>query len=265
MLLDRLVAIEPEAPRGGTNLSRRWLLRAGVAVGGGLLLEVALPWPTPPAAAAAADGFAPNAFVRIGRDGPSIVLRPRGTTSAPRLHLDGRGGCSDAGRRWRGIGHLDSLGCGRGAGPRSGRIRWHIDRHGDTTSCRFDAADGVDSVLRRAPRQVAETLLQAHPEATVIYAHNDEMAMGAIAALEAAGKVPGKDVMIISIDGTKDAINAILEGKMLATVECNPKFGPKAMDAVERYGKGEKIEPWVVNVDRFFDKDTAAAYLPEAY
>ena len=67
-------------------------------------------------------------------------------------------------------------------------------------------------------RQVAETLLQAHPEATVIYAHNDEMAMGAIAALEAAGKVPGKDVMIISIDGTKDAINAILEGKMGATV-----------------------------------------------
>ena len=114
-------------------------------------------------------------------------------------------------------------------------------------------------------RQVAETLLQAHPEATVIYAHNDEMAMGAIAALEAAGKVPGKDVQIISIDGTKDAINAILEGKMLATVECNPKFGPKAMDAVERYGKGETLEPWVVNIDRFFDKDTAAAYLPEAY
>ena len=52
-------------------------------------------------------------------------------------------------------------------------------------------------------RQVAETLLQAHPDATAIYAHNDEMAIGAIAALEAAGKVPGKDVLIVSIDGTQ--------------------------------------------------------------
>ena len=114
-------------------------------------------------------------------------------------------------------------------------------------------------------RQVAETLLQAHPDATVIYAHNDEMAMGAIAALEAAGKVPGKDVLVVSIDGGKDAIQAIVDGKMGATVECNPRFGPKAFDTMERYGKGETIEPWVMNVDRFYDKDTAAADLPEAY
>lgn len=77
MLLDRLVAIEPEESRGGTNLSRRRLLRVGAAVGGGLLLEVALPWPTPPAAAAAADGFAPNAFVRIGRDGIVALTMPQ--------------------------------------------------------------------------------------------------------------------------------------------------------------------------------------------
>ncbi len=89
-------------------------------------------------------------------------------------------------------------------------------------------------------RQVAETLLQAHPDATAIYAHNDEMAIGAIAALEAAGKMPGKDVIIVSIDGTRDALQAIIDGKMGATVECNPCFGPKAFDTVERYAKGEK-------------------------
>ena len=54
-------------------------------------------------------------------------------------------------------------------------------------------------------RQVAETLLQAHPDATIVYAHNDEMALGAIAAIEAAGKVPGKDILVVSIDGEKDA------------------------------------------------------------
>src|SRR3954471_15274979 len=96
-------------------------------------------------------------------------------------------------------------------------------------------------------RQVAETLLQAHPDATAIYAHNDEMAIGAIAAVEAAGKKPGKDIIIVSVDGTRDALQAIVDGKMLATVECNPKFGPKAFETLARYAKGEKIEPWVIN------------------
>ena len=151
-----------------------------------------------------------------------------------------------------------------GSSPANDRKTGFADAIKDHPGMEIVASQSGD-FARDKGRQVAETLLQAHPEATVIYAHNDEMAMGAISALEAAGKVPGKDVLIVSIDGTKDAINAILEGKMGATVECNPKFGPKSFDAIERYGKGETIEPWVVNVDRFFDKDTAAAYLPEAY
>jgi galactofuranose transport system substrate-binding protein len=114
-------------------------------------------------------------------------------------------------------------------------------------------------------RQVAETLLQAHPDATAIYAHNDEMAIGAIAALEAAGKKPGKDVIVVSVDGTRDALQAIVDGKMLATVECNPKFGPKAFETLARYAKGEQIEPWVVNTDRFFDKSNAAQLIADAY
>jgi ABC-type sugar transport system substrate-binding protein len=119
--------------------------------------------------------------------------------------------------------------------------------------------------VRDKGRQVAETLIQAHPDATAIYAHNDEMAIGAIAALEAAGKTPGKDVIIVSIDGTRDALQAIIDGKMLATVECNPKFGPKAFETMARYAKGEKIEPWVINNDRFFDKTNAAQLINDAY
>lgn len=114
-------------------------------------------------------------------------------------------------------------------------------------------------------RQVAETLLQAHPDATAIYAHNDEMAIGAIAAIEAAGKTPGKDVIVVSVDGTRDALQAIIDGKMLATVECNPRFGPKAFETALRYAEGEKIEPWVVNTDRFFDQSNAAELIDEAY
>jgi galactofuranose transport system substrate-binding protein len=126
-------------------------------------------------------------------------------------------------------------------------------------------ASETGDFARDKGRQVAETLLQAHPDATAIYAHNDEMAMGAIAALEAAGKVPGKDVMLVSIDGTKDAAQAIVDGKLGADVECNPKFGPKAFETAKAYANGEKFPAKIVNPDRFFDKTTVAAYLPEAY
>lgn len=114
-------------------------------------------------------------------------------------------------------------------------------------------------------RQVAETLLQAHPDTTAIYAHNDEMAIGAIAALEAAGKVPGKDVIVVSIDGTKDATQAILDGTLGATCECSPKFGPKAFEVMAGYANGETYPAKIVNPDRFFDITNAAEYLPEAY
>ena len=119
--------------------------------------------------------------------------------------------------------------------------------------------------VRDKGRQVAETLLQAHSDATAVYAHNDEMAIGALAALEAAGKKAGQDVMVVSVDGTRDALQAIIDGKMLATVECNPKFGPKAFETLARYAKGETIEPWVVNVDRFYDKSNASQMIADSY
>ena len=114
-------------------------------------------------------------------------------------------------------------------------------------------------------RQVAQTLLQAHPEANAIYAHNDEMALGAIAALEAAGKKPGKDVTLVSIDGEKDAVQAIAEGKLGATVECNPRFGPKAFETMQRYARGEKIPPKIINQDNFYDSNNAKAEMANAF
>lgn len=114
-------------------------------------------------------------------------------------------------------------------------------------------------------RQVAETLIQAHPEADIIYTHADEMAMGAIAALEAAGKTPGKDVLVVSIDGERDGVQAIIDGKLGSSVECNPRFGPKAFETMARLAKGESIEPWVRNVDNFYDSSNAKDELANAY
>ena len=126
-------------------------------------------------------------------------------------------------------------------------------------------ASQTGDFARDKGRQVAETLLQAHPEANAIYAHNDEMAMGAIAAIEAAGKVPGVDIMVVSIDGTRDAAQAIIDGKLGATCECSPKFGPKAFETMLGYADGMTYPEKIVNPDRFFDATNAADYLPEAY
>ena len=112
---------------------------------------------------------------------------------------------------------------------------------------------------------MAQTLIQAHPEADAIYAHNDEMALGAIAALEAAGKKPGKDVTVVSIDGEKDALQAIVEGKLGASVECNPRFGPVAFKTMQRYAKGEKIPPKIINHDNFYDSENAKSEVANAY
>jgi galactofuranose transport system substrate-binding protein len=114
-------------------------------------------------------------------------------------------------------------------------------------------------------RQVAETLLQANPDADIIYAHNDEMAIGAISAVEAAGKVPGKDVMILSIDGGKEIIQLIADGKVAACCECNPRFGPKAFDTAIAYANGEAIPGKLINPDNFYDAANAATELPNAY
>jgi galactofuranose transport system substrate-binding protein len=114
-------------------------------------------------------------------------------------------------------------------------------------------------------RRVMETLLQAHPDVNVVYAHNDEMAIGAIQALEAAGRTPGEDVTIVSIDGTRDALQAIIDGKMGATVESSPFFGPLSCETMQRYAAGEEIETWVKVEDRIFTAENAAEHIDEAY
>ncbi|NTA83799.1 ABC transporter substrate-binding protein [Agrobacterium tumefaciens] len=126
-------------------------------------------------------------------------------------------------------------------------------------------ASQTGDFARDKGRQVAESLLQAHPDADVIYAHNDEMAIGAISAIEAAGKVPGKDILVLSIDGGKEAVQAVVDGTIAAVVECNPRFGPKAFETMARYAKGQTIEPWVKNVDKFYDGTNAKEELAGAY
>jgi len=151
-----------------------------------------------------------------------------------------------------------------GSSPANDRKKGFDERVASVSGIKILASQSGD-FARDKGRQVAQTLLQAHPEANVIYAHNDEMALGAIAALEAAGKTPGKDVIVVSIDGEKDALQAIVDGKLGASCECNPRFGPKAFEVMKKYAAGEKIPAYIKNVDNFYDSSNAAKALPTAY
>jgi galactofuranose transport system substrate-binding protein len=151
-----------------------------------------------------------------------------------------------------------------GSSPANDRKKGFDDRVKSESGMEILASQTGD-FARDKGRQVMETLLQAHPDVTAVYAHNDEMAIGAIAALEAAGKVPGKDVIVVSIDGEKDALQAIIDGKLGATVECNPRFGPSAFDTLEKYIKGEQIPEKIINPDNFYDSGNASKEIANSY
>ena len=115
---------------------------------------------------------------------------------------------------------------------------------------------------RSGGKQVMEAFIKSEgSKIQAVYAHNDDMALGAIQAFEAAGIKPGKDVIILSIDGLKAAFEAIIAGKLNATVECNPLLGPMAFDAAEKAIKGGKLPKSIVVKDQLFDDTNAAKFI----
>ena len=116
---------------------------------------------------------------------------------------------------------------------------------------------------RQVAREILDTLLKAQPRVDAVYAHNDDMALGAILALESAGKRPGQDVVIVSIDGMRFAFEEMSKGRLNASVECSPLLGPLAFDALDKVWKRQAVEKRVIVPDRIYTAETAAAALPE--
>lgn len=96
----------------------------------------------------------------------------------------------------------------------------------------------------------------------VLYAHNDDMAIGAIQAIEEAGLKPGKDIIIVSIDAVKGAFEAMIAGKLNASIECSPLLGEQLMAAVKDLVAGKTIPKRIVTKEGVFPAETAAKELP---
>ncbi len=119
--------------------------------------------------------------------------------------------------------------------------------------------------VRTEGQEVMEQLIQANPDIDAVYAANDEMALGALQALRDAGKTPGEDVQIVSIDGTRGAVQGIIDGEIAAVIETNPRFGPLAFDQIEKFLAGEPVPPQIIVQDRVFDESNAEQVIDEAY
>ncbi len=103
-------------------------------------------------------------------------------------------------------------------------------------------------------------------EIDVIYSHNDEMTLGAIPEIEEAGYMPGKDVIIISIDGGQEAIDVLKEGRINCVVECTPMLGSKLMETALKLKDGQEVEKLIHPEEKVFsDEDDLSGIGPRGY
>jgi len=124
-------------------------------------------------------------------------------------------------------------------------------------------ASQTGDFTRAKGKQVMEAFLKANPKIDVLYAHNDDMGLGAIEAIEAAGKKPGVDIKIVTVDAVKDGMTALSEGKINYIVECSPLLGPQLMDLAKKVVAGQPVPQRVLTEETTFDQEQAKAALPE--
>lgn len=116
---------------------------------------------------------------------------------------------------------------------------------------------------RAGGKEVMEAFLKSYPgEINGVYAHNDDMLLGAIEAIKEAGLQPGKDIKTVSVDGVRGIFEAMAAGEANVTVECNPVLGPQFLDVCRKLVKGETVDKWVKSEDGVYWAETAAEDLP---
>ncbi len=125
----------------------------------------------------------------------------------------------------------------------------------------IDTQDGDFTVAKG--KEVMEAFLKTHGKIiTALYAHNDDMALGAIQAIEEYGLKPGVNIKIVSVDATHGAFEAMIAGKLNATVECNPLLGPQFFELALKVVNGEPVPKWVPSMEGIFFPDNAKGILP---
>ena len=149
-----------------------------------------------------------------------------------------------------------------GSAPAIDRKKGFADVIGSDTRMKIIRSQTGDFTLAKG-KEVMEAFLKAEGKnINVLYAHNDDMALGAIQAIEEAGLKPGVDIVVISIDGTKGAFEAMAAGKQNVVVECNPLLGPQLMQAAKDVIAGKTLPKRILTNETVYTQSQAVAALP---
>ncbi len=134
----------------------------------------------------------------------------------------------------------------------------------ETMAGNIEIIDSQSGDFTRAKgKEVMEAFLKKYgADIDALYAHNDDMALGAIQAIEEYGLKPGTDIKIVSIDAVRGAFQAMIDGKLNVTVECNPLLGPQFYDLALKVVNGEEVPKWVPSDESVYYPDNAAEILP---
>ncbi len=116
---------------------------------------------------------------------------------------------------------------------------------------------------RAEGRTAVEAALQAYPDMDLIFAHNDDMGLGAIEAIEAAGMTPGEDIAIVTVDAVKDGLQALVDGKFNYVVECNPVFGDQLAELITQVHAGEEVPEQTFVEESAFDQTITQEFVDE--
>jgi len=115
---------------------------------------------------------------------------------------------------------------------------------------------------RAKGKEVMQAILKANPKIDLLFAHNDDMGIGAMQAIEEAGKKPGQDIKIVTIDAVHDGMQALADGKFNFIAECSPLLGPQLMDIVKNVKAGKPVEKRIITKETTFTQQQAAEALP---
>jgi ABC-type sugar transport system substrate-binding protein len=123
-------------------------------------------------------------------------------------------------------------------------------------------ASQTGDFTRAGGKQVMAGFLKSHPDIDLLFAHNDDEGLGAIEAIKEAGKVPGKDIKIVTIDAVHDGMVALSKGQINFIAECSPLLGPQLMDIAKKVVAGKKVPARIVTKETTFTPQQAKVALP---
>jgi len=149
-----------------------------------------------------------------------------------------------------------------GSAPANDRYKGFREVLKDYPGMRIIDSESGDFTHARGKEVMAEFLKKYGKQITAVYAHNDDMAIGAIQAIEAYGLKPGVDVKIVSVDAAHGAFEAMIAGKLNATIECNPLLGPQFFELALKVINHEAVPKWVPSQEGIFFPDNAEKVLP---